>query len=163
YAVDDGPATYTASWFRFDNETGQTTPLHADSFAVPRDVRDADEGRYFAVRIESSRRSPEMNVMVYLRTRAGSEDVVGIERGWPAKLIVEPRGVEGDVARSRDLASEQQPLYEPYASRDASARGQSMTAAQHFDLETVSARTTYDSVTHALLKSTLTDAGGKDL
>src|SRR5262249_44105868 len=29
--------------------------------------------------------------------------------------------------------------------------------------ETVSARTTYDSVTHALLKSTLTDAGGNNL
>jgi len=104
-----------------------------------------------------------MNVMVYLRTRAGSQDVVGIERGWPGKAIVDPRDVDGDVSRFQDLTPEQQHLYEPYAYRDASARGQSMTAAKHFDSETVSARTTYDSVTHALLKSTLTDAGGHNL
>jgi hypothetical protein len=38
-----------------------------------------------------------------------------------------------------------------------------MSVAQHFDSETVSARTTFDSVTHALLKSTLTDGGGNNL
>ena len=162
YAVDDSPATYTASWFRFDNETGQLTPLHAESFDVPRDVRDAADGGYFVVRIESNRRSPEMNLMVYLRTRAGSQDVVGIERSWPGKVIVDSRDVDGDVSRFPDLTPEQQHLYEPYAYRDATARGQSMTAAKHFDSETVSARTTYDSVTDALLKSTLTDAGGKN-
>src|SRR5262249_9069617 len=163
YAVEDGPATYTASWFRFDNETGQVTPLHGDSFVIPGDVRDADDGRYFAVRIESSRRSRAMNVVVYLRTRTGSQDVVGIERGWPGKVLVDPRDVDGDVSRFQDLTTEQQHLYEPYAYRDASARGQSMTAAQHFDSETVSARTTYDSVTHALLNSNLTDASGNSL
>ena len=163
YAVDEGPVTYTATWFRFDNETGQVAPLHAESFVVPREVRDAGDGRYFAVRIESNRRSREMNVMVYLRARAGTQDVVGIDRGWPGKVLVDPREVDGDVSRFQDLAPEQQRLYEPYAYRDASARGQSMAAAKHFDSETVSVRTTFDSVTHALLASKLTDAGGDNL
>jgi hypothetical protein len=163
HGVDDGPATYTARWFRFDNQTGDVTPLGAESFAVPRDVRDAEDGRYFAVRIESNRRTREMNVTAYLRTRAGKQEVVGIERGWPGKVIVDPRHVVGDVSRFQDLTPEQQRLYAPFASRDAGARRQSMTVAEHFDSETISARTTFDSVTHALLNSKLTDASGNDL
>jgi hypothetical protein len=163
YGVDDGPAAYTATWFRFDNKTGQGTPLSAESFAVPRDVREAGDDTYFAVRIESTRRSPAMNVFVYLRVRAGRPQVVGIERGWPGKVIVDPRDVEGDVSRFHDLTPAQQHLYEPYADRDAKARSQSVTAAEHFDSQTISARTTFDSVTHALLNSKLTDASGKDL
>jgi len=163
YAVDDGPASYTANWFRFDNETGQLTPLRAESLVVPPDVGHADAGRYFAVRIESSLRSSDMNVMVYLRTRAGGEDVVGIERGWPGKVLVDPRDAYADVRRFQDLTPEQQHLYEPYAHRDATARGQSTAVAEHFDSQTISARTTYDSVTHALLKTKLTDAAGHDL
>ena len=163
HGAEDGPATYTASWFRFDNDTMSLTPLHAESFVVPRDVRDAEDGRYFAVRIESNRRSREMNVMVYVRTRAGGQDVVGIERGWPGKVVVDPRDADGDVSRFQNLTIEQQRLYEPYAQRNATARQQSMTVEQHFDSQTISARTTFDSVTHALLNSKLTDASGADL
>jgi hypothetical protein len=163
HAVDEGPVTYTASWFRFDNETGSLTPVRTNSFVVPGDVRDAEDGRYFAVRIQSNRRSPEMNGMVYLRTRPGGQDVVGIERGWPGKVVVDPRDADGDVSRFQNLMREQQRFYEPYAHRDAKARQQSMTVAEHFDSQTISARTTFDSVTHALLNSTLTDASGADL
>jgi hypothetical protein len=104
-----------------------------------------------------------MSVIVYLRTRAGGQDVVGIERGWPGKVIVNPRDVDRDVSRFGSLALDQQHLYEPYARRDAEARGRTMTAGEHFDSQPISARTTYDSVTHALLNSKLTDANGEDL
>jgi hypothetical protein len=104
-----------------------------------------------------------MDVIVYLRTRAGRHDVVGIERGWPGKRLADPRDVDDDVRRFQDLTPEQQRLYQPFAYRDASARAQSMLVAEHFDSQNISARTTFDSVTHALLNSKLTDAGGNDL
>src|SRR4029453_1024079 len=62
-----------------------------------------------------------------------------------------------------DLTPEQKHLYEPYARRDADARGRMMTVAEHFDSQTISARTTFDSVTHALMNSKLTDESGHDL
>jgi hypothetical protein len=162
HGVDDGAASYTARWLRVDNPTGDLAPLGgADSFVVPGEV--AGDGTYFAVRIESSRRSPEMHVTVYLRTRAGGQDVVGLERGWPGKRVADPRDIDPDVNRFHELAPEQQRLYEAYARRDAEARGRRMSAADHFDSQTISARTTFDSVTHALLHSTLTDAGGAEL
>jgi hypothetical protein len=164
HSVDDGPALYTARWMRLDNPTGKLTPLDgAASFAVPREVTDAGDGHYFAVRIESSRRSPEMHVTVYVRTRAGNQDVVGVERGWPGKVLVDRRDLDADVSRFSELAPEQQRLYEPYARRDAEARGRTMTVAEHFDSQTISARTTFDSVTHALLHSKLTNESGADL
>jgi hypothetical protein len=164
HGVADGPANYTARWLRLDNATGHVTPLGgAASFAVPRDVSEARDGSYFAVRIESSRRSPEMHVMVYLRTRGGGQDIVGVERGWPGKVIVDPRDIDVAVTRFDGLTPEQKRLYEPHARRDAAARGLTMTVAEHFDSQTISARTTFDSVTHALLNSKLTDASGKDL
>jgi hypothetical protein len=104
-----------------------------------------------------------MHVTVYLRTRAGGQDVVGVERGWPGKVIVDPRDAERDVTRFDSLTPEQKRLYEPYARRDAEARGLTMAVAEHFDSQTISARTTFDSVTHALLNSKLTDASGNDL
>lgn len=173
YRVDDlpagalaagGPATYTARWFRLDEATGDLTPIEgAESSALPRDVAGARDGTYVAARIESSRRSPEMHVLVFLRARAGGWEVVGIERGWPGKTIVDPRDLGRDVSRFDDLAPEQKKLYAPYAKRDAEARGRTMTVAEHFDSQTISARTTFDSVTHALMGSKLTDASGHDL
>ena len=57
----------------------------------------------------------------------------------------------------------QQEMYEPYAIRDAEARGRTMTPEEHFDNQTISERTTYDAVTHALMSSELTDEGGNEL
>ena len=47
--------------------------------------------------------------------------------------------------------------------RDAAARGRTMTAEEHFDSQTISERTTYDAVTHALMGSDLTDGDGNPL
>jgi hypothetical protein len=160
----EDPPVYTARWFRFDNTTGDLTPLDgATSFDLPAGISAAGDGSYVAARIESSRRSPEMFVTVYLRAHAGGWQVVGLERGWPGRNIVDPRDLGRDVSRFDDLTAEQKHLYEPYAKRDAEARGRTMTAAEHFDSQTISARTTFDSVTHALMGSKLTDASGHDL
>ena len=164
FEMGEGPASYTARWFRLDNSTRALTPLAgAESLALPREVSEARDVSYVAARIESSRRSPEMHVTVYVRTGAGRQDVVGVERGWPGKRLVDSGDLDADVKRYDSLTSEQKRLYEPYARRDAEVRGITLSAAEHFDSQTISARTTFDSVTHALLHSTLTDASGKDL
>ena len=164
HGVAEGPATYTAQWYRFDNTGAARTPIEgAGSFTVPPEVLAAGDGSYFAARLESNRGSPEMHVTVYLRTLAGSPAVVGIERGWPGKVIVDPRDLDPGVPRYRDLTPEQRQLYEPFARRDAAARERTMTAEEHFESQTISARTTYDSVTHALQNSKLTDESGRSL
>lgn len=164
HGVADGPTRYSARWFRLDNAAGTLSPLAAAvSFALPAEARTGSDGRYFTVRIESARRDPDMHVTVHLRTQAGGASVVGVDRGWPGKAIADPRELDPDLPRFADLTSEQQRLYEPFAVRDAAARGLTMTAAEHFDSLTISARTTYDSVTHALQNSTLTDADGREL
>lgn len=164
HGVADGPARYSARWFSLENADGTLTSLDAaDSFVLPAAVRRTSDDSYFAVRIESDRRPPGMYVLVYLRAGRTGPEVVGIERGWPGKAIADPRELNPDVPRFADLTAEQQRLYAPFAARDAAARGLTMTAEQHFDSLTISARTTYDSVTHALQNSKLTDAEGREL
>ena len=67
------------------------------------------------------------------------------------------------MSRYASLTPEQQILYEPYAVRDADARGRTMTTQEDFDGQTVSERTTFDAVTHALMSSELSDEAGNDL
>jgi hypothetical protein len=164
HAVAEGSPTYAARWFRFDNASSTLTRIEGeDSFAVPREAIAAAGGSYYAARLESSGRSPESHVTVYLRTRSGGHDVVGIERGWPGKVIVNPRDLDPDVPRFRDLTPAQRRLYEPFATRDAAARGRTMTPEEHFESQTISVRTTFDSVTHSLQNSKLTDESGREL
>lgn len=164
YRVADGPASYAVRWYRFDNAAATHTRLDgASSLTVPREVLAAAAGSYFSVRIESDQMGPEMPVTVYLRAGGDTPAVVGVERGWPGKVIVDPRDLDPDVPRFRDLTPEQRRLYEPFAKRDAAARERVMTPEEHFESQTISARTTYDSVTHALQNSKLTDEQGRDL
>ena len=105
-----------------------------------------------------------MNLTVYVRAAAAGLEVVGLERGWSGKVLADPaRDVDTGVNRYASLSPEQQQVYEPYAASDAEARGRTMTAEEHFDSQTISERTTYDAVTHALMNSTLTDEDGNDL
>jgi hypothetical protein len=90
--------------------------------------------------------------------------VVGVERSWPGKVLANPnRDIESGIARFAGLANEQRMLYAPYATADAKLRDRSMTTAQHFETQTISERTTFDAVTHALLNSSLTDEQGDSL
>jgi hypothetical protein len=156
---------YTARWLRLVNDTGALLPLQAaDSVKVPTDVDRAEAGSYFAGRIERVGEHPERNVTVYVRTGAAGHQVVGVERGWPGKMLADPdRDVNTGSRRFASLAAEQQRLYAPYAMADAQARGRQLTAEEHFETQAISERTTYDAVTHALLNSPLTDEGGLSL
>jgi hypothetical protein len=156
---------HTVQWFRLVNDTGEQVPLAtADSFDVPLQVAQAGSGQYYGARIEAAGEDPERHVTVFLRTDASAaQRVVGVERGWPGKILADPNRDTRGVSRFTGLAAEQQRLYVPYATVDAESRGRQMTAPEHFEAQTISERTTYDAVTHALLNSQLTDADGVSL
>ena len=166
YGFTRGAQMYTARWFRVVNDTGALIPLPmADSFQVPIEVERADSVGYYGVRIEAVGGDPQRHVMVYVRTGAsGINEVVGVERGWPGKVLADPNHTAGsEIRRFTSLATEQQRLYATYATADDERRGVHMTAAEHFESQAISERTTYDAVTHALLHSRLTDAQGASL
>ena len=162
YNVAERTRTYTARWLRLINAAGALVQLQVpESFQIPSVVTDAGLDQYHAVRIEAVGEDPERNVTVYLRE---GREVVGVERSWPGKVLADPsQEVDTGVSRFADLESDQQELYAPYARRDAEARGRTMTPAEHFDSQTLSERTTFEAVTHALLSSELTDAEGRSL
>lgn len=165
-AVEHGFAAarqYGVRWLRVDNASGQLTRLDIDgSFELPRIVREAPAGAYFAARIWID--DPETHVTVTVRTTAGGADVVGVQRAWPGKVLADvERDTDTGESRFRDLTTEQQRLFEPYARAFNERSGTSLTPQQYFDSMTVSERTTYYAVTHALFRSPLTDASGASL
>jgi hypothetical protein len=164
YGATRTARTYAARWFRLVNDTGALVPLKAaDSLKVPSE-RAGDQGSYYAVRIQRVGEDPEREVTVYLRAGNADRRVVGVERGWPGKVLADPdRNVNTGSRRFAALAAEQQRLYAPYATADTEARGRTMTIEEHFESQAISERTTYDAVTHALLNSPLTDVQGTSL
>jgi hypothetical protein len=156
---------YSVRWFRLVNDTGALVPLQsANSVTVPPEVDRANPGSYYAVRIERVDDHPDRGLTVYLRTGADGHQVVGVERGWPGKVLADPnRDANAGSRRFASLAPEQQRFYTPYALADGEARGRTMTAEEHFETQAISERTTYDAITHALLSSTLTDQQGLPL
>jgi hypothetical protein len=166
YGLTPGTTRYAVRWFRLVNDTGALVPVpQAESLELPAEIERAEAGSYYGVRIEAAGGDPERQVMVYVRSAAsGGHRVVGIERTWPGKVLANPnRHTETGVDRFAALTAEQQQLYAPYATVDAERRGRRMTTAEHFEGQAISERTTFDAVTHALLRSHLTDPQGKAL
>jgi hypothetical protein len=71
--------------------------------------------------------------------------------------------VDTGESRFKDLDEDQQRLFEPYAQAYREQTGGSLTAQEYFDSLTISERTTYYAVTHALIRSELTDQSGASL
>jgi hypothetical protein len=72
---------YAIQWFHFNNDTGQTTPLVGEtSFALPRQLEEAQRGEYFAAEIAGG--DPKKTITVYLRKKSDRIEVVGLDRNW---------------------------------------------------------------------------------
>lgn len=72
------PRTFQVRWFRFDNDSREKTLIPGESFEVPVTLR--TPGAYAAAEIRGP--DPAKMVNVYLRSRNGGWEVVGIERTW---------------------------------------------------------------------------------
>ncbi len=105
-----------------------------------------------------------MKVAVFLRRERQTLRVVGIDYSWPGKVIADPaRDVDTGRSRYTDLQEKQKSLFGPYTDLYNESTGKNYTPQQYFDSLTISERTTYDAVTHALMNSQLTDEQGDSL
>ena len=166
-AVKNGfvsPRSYSASWSQFDNlsENHTEIPTSGDSFQLPTRAREAPTGAYFAVRIWVD--NPEVNVMVYLRKESDRFQVAGIDRNWPGKQIADPaQEMDTGVNAFVNLEPGQQELVEGPAAAYNQQTHRNLTEQEYFDSLSLSERTTFEAVTHALMHSKLTDAEGNEL
>jgi hypothetical protein len=159
------PRSYNVQWSRFDNETENHVPIggvQVGTLGLPPMVELGDEGLYIAAEVwaEDSR----ISTIAYLRKERDGLRVVGVDREWPGKRTADA-AEDIDTGRSRfvDLVQVQKDLFVPYTDAYNERTDRNLTPQQYFDSLTISERTTYDSVTHALMNSTLSDEHGNSL
>jgi hypothetical protein len=153
--------TYTVGWFSYDNTTNRPTSLATMGAGVPAAVLGLPPGSYVAARILGTEAGKA--VTVYLRRTAASLEVVGIERTWPGKVVAAPIPARRGPSRYPALTAEQRRLFDDYAAGLNARAGRSLDGEATFDGLTLSEQTTFDAITHALRKSTLTSASGAPL
>ncbi len=154
--------SYAIDWFGFDNEKGQLLSPAGSGAELPPAARVLPAGAYVAARVHAG--EPAMHVMVYLRRGAEGFDVVGLDRAWPGKVIAPPLPAP-QIPRQlyQDLAISQRALFQLYIDDYNAARGSQFGPEEGFNNLTVSERTTFYAVTHALMRSQLTDKTGASL
>jgi hypothetical protein len=155
---------HATRWLELDNDTGVLSRLSgANGSRVPSRVLDAPAGSYFAARIGAEDR-PEHEVTVYVRKEQDQLRVVGTDYGWPGKVIADPaRDIDTGRSRYVDLDEKPKALFGPYTLLYNENTGRNYGPQEYFDSLTISERTTYDAVTHALMSSPLTDEAGNSL
>lgn len=121
-----------------------------------------ENGSYFAAQITAGEEGK--STLAYFRAEPEGLELVGLEYDWPGKLIADPHlEVDTGVSRYTDLEDEQKALFEGYAEAYNERTDFDLSPQAYFDSMTVSERTTYDAVTHALMRSELTDENGVSL
>jgi hypothetical protein len=158
------PREYHLQWSLFDNEeeTHESIGAALDHRAVPGEVATIDEGAYVAVRVSSEEEA--MNTVAYFRKEAGELELVGLEYDWPGKLLADSRlDVDSGESRYGVLADTSKDLFDGYARAYNQNTGFDLSPQEYFDSLTISERTTYDAVTHALTNTTMTGENGESL
>jgi hypothetical protein len=155
--------SYSVRWLAFDNRANQLgAPLAAEGASLPPALRTAVAGTYFAATIAGD--EPGTTVTVFVRTgNGGRVDVVGVERLWPGKVVVNRKAIQRGPSRYPDLAPAQRALFERYAESRQAVTGARSTSQVVFDEMSLSEQTTFDAVTQALMKTSLTDQTGASL
>lgn len=79
---------YSIKWSEFDNITGkhQTIVSQGDR-EIPEDARAAETGTYYSAEISAD--EPEKIITVYIRKEGNSFKLVGIDRSWPGKIVMD--------------------------------------------------------------------------
>ena len=115
-------------------------------------------GTCFAARIVEM--VPGQTVTVFLRRTATGTEVVGVERAWPAKVIVDRKKPPRGLSRYPDLTDEKE-LFR--AGSPTTRKSERASAQETFDSLSLSEQTTFDAVTHALSRSSLSGQQGEPL
>jgi len=155
---------YRIRWSVFDNqnETHERIGVVEDAGrSLPPQVLEARSNSYFAATIAGG--EEDKNVVVYLRKETDGVKVVGLERNWPGKVIADAALDEDTgLARFSDLADVQKRLFESYTKAYNESTEFDLAPEDYFNSMTISERTTFDAVTHALMNSPLTGEAGDD-
>jgi hypothetical protein len=158
---------YRTGWWMFDNAAGKPTTeiaAAAPGTQIPSAAAGAPAGSYVMAQIATEGQDPAMTVSVFLRSESGGLRVIGIDRAWPGRTLVDPRVIVATPSnRYAELEPERQKLFDGYARELNAKTGQTLTAEQQFRALSPSQQTTFDGVTHALMRSTLTDQEGRPL
>ncbi len=158
-----GSQNYSVQWSEFRNLQKDHLDLErANSFQVPERAVAAGAGSYYAARISSD--APGKTLTVYLRKGEAGFKVVGIDRDWPGKVVAkdQPRGGKPPKTYT-DLTPRQKQLIDTYVADYNQKTGFNITTEVGYAALSNSERTTFDAITHALSKTELTDAEGKNL
>jgi hypothetical protein len=152
-------------WRQFDNAAGMPGALiRSEGAQVPPAATAGTAGSYVLARLTAEGVDPGMGVTVYLRSEPSGLRIVGLDRDWPGRTLVDPRVVERPARdRYAELEPERQKLFDGYAEALNAKGGESVTPHDRFRALTPSEQTTYDAITHALMRSNLTDDGGRPL
>lgn len=154
---------YAVEWYEFDNPTRDMRVLFGmHSFELPDRVLSSGVGAYWAAKIAG--KEPGKALTAFLRREESGFKVVGIERDWPGKAIATPSIPKGQQeSRYTKLSARQKELFDTYIAEYNRKTGFNLTPEQGFLTITLSERTTFDAITHALSQSELTGSDGKSL
>ena len=160
------PRRHRVDWSMYDNKAGKPSTLLSttEGHQIPTEASGAPAGSYVLARITMEGTSPGTAVNVVLRRETSGLRVVGIDREWPGRLLVDPRIVARPVRnRYVELDADRQRLFDTYARELNVKLGENLSPEERFRALSVSEQTTFDAVTHALLQSTLTDEARQPL
>jgi hypothetical protein len=160
------PRPFRVDWAMFDNKAGKPAALLAttEGHQIPPEASGVPDGSYVLAHIRMDGTSAGTAVNVVLRRETSGLRVVGIDREWPGRVLVDPRTVARPVRnRYIELDSDRQRLFDTYA-RELNARlGENQSPEERFRALSVSEQTTFDAVSHALLQSTLSNEARQPL
>ena len=157
------PRNWRIVWARFNNFAQKKTPLPGEeSFRLPAAARQAKDGEYFAATITSGEYGEDVDVYIY--KDRGKFRVIGVEWFWPGKKVLQRRSLSKKYpSRYENLEPPRRKLFDDFTRQYNEKTGFNLTPEEYFEALEVSERTTFDAVTHALMKTQLTDEAGNSL
>ena len=161
------PRRYRADWLTYDNKAGRPLAVLGSTSQgqpIPTEAVNLPVGSYVLAQITAEGLAQGLSVSVYLRRDPDGLRVVGIDREWPGRSPVDPRIVVRPVRnRYVELDADRQRLFDTYARAMNLRLGENLSPDERFRALSLSQQTTFDAISHALLRSTLTDEARKPL
>jgi hypothetical protein len=156
--------SFEIHWSTFDNLRETSLAISgADSFQLPVQAQSSQEGSYFLADILGN--DPAKRVRVFVRQESAGFKVIGVERNWPGKKVAQPKRPPPGNVRTRypQLSDGQRKLFDTRTKLYNEQTTLNLASEQYWSTLSVSERTTFDAVTHALERTELSDENGQSL
>jgi hypothetical protein len=154
------PRRHRVDWLTYDNKAGKPSTLLSttEDRQIPAAASAAPAGSYVLARITMEGAAQGTAVDVVLRRETSGLRVIGVDREWPGRVLVDPRTINRPLRnRYVELDAQRQRLFDTYARELNVKLGENLSPEERFRALSVSEQTTFDAITHALLQSTLSD------